>query len=217
MTVMAALLRRHGATVVERHGRSVAVDFGSAAAEAAVCRSGVGLAERSDRATLEVRGPHGDLDRALDELSGFGGRVSAQRVGAGRALVRCDGDLEGACSSAMLRAPDVEVRQVSGDCTALELIGPLAADVLLAAALEDGEPVVALREGDAGIELLVARPHGPALWNRLLAAGEPHGIALVGLDALEHLTVSEHVDHIRRPAPASVSVSPSASASASAG
>jgi glycine cleavage system aminomethyltransferase T len=203
MSVMVALLRSHGAAIVERHGRSVPANFGSAAGEAAVCRSSVGLTERSDRATLEVRGPRDDLDRALAELSGFGGRVSAERLGPGRALVRCDGDLEGACSSAMLRAPDVEVRPVSADYTALEVIGPLAGDVLRAAALDDGEPVVALREGDAGVELLVARPHGPALWNRLLAAGEPFGMALVGLDAIEHLTVSEHVGHIRRPAPAS--------------
>lgn len=205
MTVMVALLRRHGATVVARHGRLVAAHFGSAASEAAVCRSRVGLAERSDRATLEVRGPRGDLDAALAELSGLGERVAFSRHGPGRALVRCDGDHEGTVSSAMLRAPDVEVRQVSRDYTALEVVGPLAGDVVRAAALDEGEPVVALREGDAGVELLVARPHGPALWNRLLAAGEPFGMALVGLDALEHLTVSEHVDHIRRPPPESVS------------
>jgi glycine cleavage system aminomethyltransferase T len=56
MTLMTTMLRRHGATMVERDGRWVAAHFGSPASEAAVCRSRVGLAERSDRATLELSG-----------------------------------------------------------------------------------------------------------------------------------------------------------------
>lgn len=56
MTVMTTMLRRHGATMIARHGRNVAAHYGSPVSEAAVCRSAVGLADRSDRATLSLTG-----------------------------------------------------------------------------------------------------------------------------------------------------------------
>ena len=194
MGVMTAMLRRHGATLVERHGRPVAAHFGSAASEAAVCRGAVGLAERSDRATIEVRAAPAEVDRALAELARLGDRAWAQRLGPGRALVRCEGDEEGACTSAMLRAQDAWVHDVSADFAALELVGPRAEQVVEAAAIDpQADPVTILRESGTGIELLVPRGQGPALFNRLLEAGGPLGIACVGLDALEHLHVSEHL------------------------
>ncbi len=36
MTVMLSMLRRHGATMAERHGRQVPVHFGSVASEEAI-------------------------------------------------------------------------------------------------------------------------------------------------------------------------------------
>ena len=46
----------HGAVMAERQGRRVPAHFGSAAAEETVCLRGVGMSDRSDRATFEVRG-----------------------------------------------------------------------------------------------------------------------------------------------------------------
>ncbi len=198
MSAMASMLRRHGATLIERHGRLVPSDFGNPAAEAAVCRRSVGLTERSDRATLEVRGPRGDVDRALAELESLGPRAWPARLSPTLALVRCDGADEGATTSAMLRA-EVWVRDVSGEYAAMELIGPLALEVLHTANVDPEEdPVTVLLEGEDYVELLVIRGYGPALWNRLLEAGEPSGIACVGLDALEHITVSERVRRAHR-------------------
>jgi len=199
MSVMVAMLRRHGATMVQRHGRWVPAHFGSVASEEAVCRSRVGLTERSDRATLEVRGPSGDVDRALAELATLGDRAWWARVAAGRAIVRCDGDDEGACASLLVRADDVSVLDVSAEHVAIGLVGPLAEEVLRAAEVADEDRVIVLRERSRGVELLVARTHGPWLWNRLLQAGEPLGITCVGLDAIEQLAVSEHLDWRRRP------------------
>jgi glycine cleavage system aminomethyltransferase T len=198
MSVMLSMLRRHGATLVERHGRQVPLDFGNPAAEAAVCRRSVGLAERSDRATLEVRGPRVDVDRAVAELDTLGGRAWPARLSPTLALVRCEGGDDGAVTSAMLRA-EVWVRDVSAEYAAMELVGPLALEVLQAANVDPEEdPVTVLLEGEDYVELLVIGGYGPALWNRLLEAGEPSGIACVGLDALEHITVSERVRLTRR-------------------
>ena len=200
MTVMVSMLRRHGATMVQRHGRLVAADFGSATSEAAICRSRVGLAERSDRATLELRGPQAEVDLALREVGRLGDRAWVVRSSARRALIRCEGDDEDAAVSLLHRAEDVTVVDRSPDYAALELIGPRAAEVLAAALLdEDEDDVTLVHQGEGVVELLVPRGQGPAMWNRLLEAGEPYGIACVGFDALEHLAVSDHATIRRRP------------------
>jgi len=197
MTVMTTMLRRHGATLFERNGRGVAAHFGSPASEAAVCRGGVGLAERSDRATLELSGAPAAVDEALQELAPLSDLAWWVRRSPHRAIVRCEGAAVGACTSAMLRAEDVAVDDVSGEHAALDLIGPRARDVLRAHLERDGSPVVlVVRRDETCVELLVPRVHGPALWNDLLAAGDPYGIACVGLEALEHLEVSDRL--IRR-------------------
>jgi glycine cleavage system aminomethyltransferase T len=197
---MTTMMRRHGATMIERNGRSVAAHFGSPASEAAVCRSRVGLAERSDRATLEVTGDPAGVDQALEELAQLGDTAWWVRRSPHRAIVRCDGAAADGSISVMLRAEDVNVVDVSADHAAVDLIGPRAHDVLDAhQALQEGAPVVlVVRKNEECVELLVRRAYGPALWNTLLAVGEPHGIACVGLEALEHLDVSERVSGRRR-------------------
>jgi glycine cleavage system aminomethyltransferase T len=199
MTVMVSMLRRHGAAIVERHGRQVAAHYGSVAAEEAVGRSRVGLADRSDRATLEVRGAPEAVDAALAALGRLGHRAWSARLSPGRALVRCEGEDEDGAVSAMQSADAGSILDVSLEYAAVSLVGPLADDVLRAAAVdESSDPAIVLRQGDGTVELLVARGYGPALWNRLLEAGRPSGIACVGLDALEHLAVSDHVGDRRR-------------------
>jgi len=199
MTVMTTTLRRYGATMIERNGRSVAAHFGSPASEAAVCRSGVGLAERSDRATLELRGDAEAVDEALAELGGAAWWV---RCAPRRAIVRCEGVAAGACTSVMLRAEDATVLDVSGDHAAFDLVGPSADEVLRAYLAQGAAPVVlVVRRDEACVELLIARAHAPVLWTVLLTVGEPFGIACVGLEALEHLEVSDRLSRRRAPSP----------------
>jgi len=194
MTVMTTMLRRHGATMFERNGREVAAHFGSPASEAAICRSGVGLADRSDRATLELRGDPAAVDEALAELSPLDDVAWWVRRTPNRAIVRCEGDAVGGCTSAMLRAEEVAVADISDEIAAVDLLGPRAEEVLEAHLARDESPVVlVVRRGGACVELLIPRAHGPALWNGLLAEGEPYGIACVGLEALEHLEVADRL------------------------
>lgn len=201
MTAMGAVLRRHGATMVERHGRAVAAHFGSAATEAAVCTSHVGLAERPERATLELRGPEGEVDNALAELAFLRERVGCKRCTPRRAILTCEETDTDTCTSAMLRCEDVAVSDISADHVVVDLIGPFAEDVLRASEIEREEgPALVMRRVFQHVELVVPAAQGPALWNRLLEAGEPFGIGCVGVEAVEHLAVSARLSGRRHPA-----------------
>src|SRR3954470_8767004 len=123
MPAMTAVLRRHGATLVERHGHVVAAHFGSPAAEAAVCRTRVGLAVRSDRVTLEVLGAPDAVDDALDGLVPLGGRAWWARLTPALALVRCAPEDAGLCRDHLERSDRVSVMDLPTEYVALELIG----------------------------------------------------------------------------------------------
>ena len=87
--------RNHGAVMAARHGRRVPAHFGSTAAEEAVCLRGVGMADRSDRETFELRGTPEAIEQALVAL-GERGLGLVRR--ADRAVVRCEpGDACGRC------------------------------------------------------------------------------------------------------------------------
>jgi glycine cleavage system aminomethyltransferase T len=191
---MTALLRRHGAVMVARHGHEVAAHFGSAAAEAAVCRTTVGIAVRPDRATLEVLGPPAAVDLALGGLVPLAGRAWSERVTPTLAIVRCERDQAGVVTAHLQRSDDVSVLDLPTEYVAIGLLGPRGPDVLAAAGVgTSDDPVIVMDERPGRVELLVPAAQGPALWNRLLAAGAAFGIACVGVDALEHLDASEHV------------------------
>ncbi len=196
MTAMLAVLRRHGATIGKRHGRWVPLDFGSVAAEEAVCRRGVGLVERSDRAMLEIRGA--DVDPALRELASLGDHAWWVRLSACRAIVRCERPDEDACIGAMRRAEDVAIVDIAAAHAALTVVGPLADAVLRALDVEQEGVVLVVRKDPFCVELLVGRAQGPALWYRLLEVGESFDIACVGVEAAERLDVSDHLSGLRR-------------------
>jgi hypothetical protein len=198
---MTTMMRRHGATMIERNGRWVAAHFGSPASEAAVCRSRVGLAERSDRATLEVTGDPAGVDQALEELAQLGDTAWWVRCLPHRAIVRCDGAAADGSISVMLRARMSRSRRQRRPCRGRPDRSARPRRARRPPGAEEGAPVVlVVRKNEECVELLVRRAFGPALWNTLLAVGEPHGIACVGLEALEHLDVSERVSG-RRAAP----------------
>jgi glycine cleavage system aminomethyltransferase T len=182
----------------ERHGRQVAVDFGSVTTEEAVCRGRVGLGERSDRAMLEIRGVGPDVDRALAELTSMRDHAWWARLSPPRAIVRCEAPDEDACVAVLRRVEDVAVVDVAPDHVALTLVGPLADAVLRASQVEEEDDVIVVRRNPISVELLASRQHGPALWYRLLEAGEEFEIACVGVDATEHLEVSDHMGALRR-------------------
>jgi len=181
----------HGATMVIRHGKCVAAHFGSAASEAAVCLQTVGIADRSDRTTFELRRAPHDLDEAL-------AAVACQRVklwsARENAIVRCEATDSSTCAASLLDLGGTLVADVSDRYAAIGVIGPLAADLLASAQRNDREskPIV-LRDGMTSFELLVSAETGPAVWAQLLVVGAQFRVACVGLDALEHLAASHRV------------------------
>lgn len=188
------VLRSHGATMGRRHGRCVAAHFGSAASEAAVCLQTVGIADRSDRTTFELRGAPTDVDEALAALSPLDGRAWYVRTNARSAIVRCEHNDASRCAAAVLPAEGTLAVDVSNRYAAIGVIGPLAADLLHATEFlaPHGQPIV-LHDWQGSFELLVDADKAETVWAQLLDAGAPLRVACVGLDALEHLAASHRV------------------------
>jgi glycine cleavage system aminomethyltransferase T len=179
-----SVLYRDGATMVERHGRRVAAHFGSRPGEEAACLKAVGIADRSDRTTLEVRG---DVDAALLELAAIGERAWSSYAGPSRAIVRCEYEDTAACLTAL----GSDARDATREYAAIALVGPNAEALLDAADL----PSSAITLHEAGLlwEVLVPPALGPAVWDQLLEAGAPLDVACVGLDAIESLSASKRL------------------------
>jgi hypothetical protein len=178
--------------MVVRDGRCIAAHFGSPTSETAVCLSTVGIADRSDRTTFELRGAPSDIDAAIASLPPPGAPVSWARTGSRSAIVRCEHTDTAACSAALLGA-DVAI-EISNRFAAIEVIGPRASELLRAVDVHrPGTDVVVLENRATSYELLIDAETGSALWGRLLDAGAPLRVACVGLEALEHLAVSQHL------------------------
>jgi glycine cleavage system aminomethyltransferase T len=188
MGPLESVLYRDGATMVERHGRRVAAHFGSPPGEEAVCLKSVGLADRSDRTTLELRG---DVDAGLLALAELGDRAWSSYAAPNRALIRCEyGDTE-TCRATLAAVPDASVRDVTTAYAAIALIGPNAEPLLAMADLPSS--AVTLHETGLLFEVLVPAPQGPIVWDLLREAGAPFQIACVGLQAIEHLTATKRL------------------------
>lgn len=208
------VLRRAGATMVARDGRWVAAHFGSRAGEVAACRGAVGIADRSDRATFELRGPPEALDRVVEAVTHRpASRTDAVRSGHAwwcrvapeRIMLRCEpshaADCRAALDAAAASEEAVAAADLTGDYAAIELIGPRVRQVLRAAGFN---PLVADREGADTLVLLAEAGDtfellsGPAVardtWTRLQDAGRRLGATCVGMDALELLAAGDHLD-----------------------
>ena len=178
--------------MVVRHGRCIAAHFGSPTSETAVCLSAVGIADRSDRTTFELRGAPPDIDAAIASLAPLGALVTGARTGPRSAIVRCD-HADTPVRSAALLGADVAV-EISNRFAAIEVIGPRASELLRAVDVRrPGTDVVVLENHATSYELLIDAETGSALWRRLLHAGAPLSIACVGLEALEHLAASQRL------------------------
>src|SRR3954464_9476609 len=117
--------RNHGAVMAERRGRRVPASFGSTAAEEAACLRSVGMADRSDRETLELRGTPSALEDALVAL---GERAWYSFIAADRAIARCED--AAACITALSGVADVTVHDRTPVYAAIGLVGPRAHEML---------------------------------------------------------------------------------------
>lgn len=204
-----------GAMLVERDGHMVVSSYGSVPGEIAVCMKSVGLADRSDLGTLELRASSSLLDRALTDRLGdppvapgsarrlrdvWYLRLDSRRtllVGPHAALASGPMIGKGADRS------ELQCRDIGATMAIVSIVGPRAARLLAAADLPDDltigavgrdprDPsiVAVLRESRRWILVLVRAAAVDAAWHRLLAAGESLGAAFVGCDALTLLGVA---------------------------
>jgi heterotetrameric sarcosine oxidase gamma subunit len=210
------LLAAAGGAMVMRDGDRVATHFSSVAAELAVCRRSVGLAERSDLGTLELRGPATAVQAVIRRLAGDGltpGEAAKADeawwclVTPHRALVLCPGESRDELLAGLVdaagEAEGASAVDLSGDYAALLLIGPRAEHLVRSTSLvADASaplpvgglrlvsgrlPAVLLRQEADRFLALVPRAHACEAWELLLAAGRPHGLACVGRSALDLL------------------------------
>jgi heterotetrameric sarcosine oxidase gamma subunit len=211
------LLDRPGVRWVESDGWRVAASWGDAAGELARARAGVGLADASHQAKLEVQGRHIDAALAL-LLDGavapeVGGGIRRQ----GGACYRIRPDLAlalGAPAAAGLRRLETEpasgcvhtIDRTSG-LAAFVLAGPNVREILtrvtsldlrersfpdLRCARTAVARVAALvgrrdRGSLPAFDIVVAREYGAYLWRALAEAGHSFGLVEIGGDALREL------------------------------
>jgi glycine cleavage system aminomethyltransferase T len=198
-----------GAMLGDRDGHTVVAHYGSVPGEIAVCMKSVGLADRSDLGTLELRAPTSLLDRALvDRLGDPPVAPGAARRLGGVWYLRLDsrrtllvGPHSALASSRMAgrgaERGDLSVRDIASSVAIISVIGPRAGRLMAAAGLPDDlaigavgrdprDPsvVAILRESQRRILVVVKVSGVDANWSRLLAAGEPLGAAFVGHEAL---------------------------------
>src|SRR4051812_13792421 len=173
--------------MAERHGRRVPAHFGSTAAEETVCLRGVGMADRSDRETLELRGRPEDVEHALIAL---GELAWYSFLSPDRAIARTED--AAACTLALGDLP-VTVHERTSTYAAIGLIGPRAHDLLDSVDLTPSG--VVLQEAPDCYEVILPAAHGPQLWDHLLEAGAPYEIACVGHDALDRLAASHRLGY----------------------
>lgn len=215
------LLRRAGATMVVRDGRWVAAHYGSRTGEVAACRGAVGIADRSERATLELRGDAEAIDRVVEVVTHRpasrteavrAGHAWWCRVGGERMVLRCEASHAAECRAALDAAvatePSTSVADLSDDHAAIEVIGRRARQLLRAAGLNpltvrtpDDAALVVLREGGDAFEVVSDPETARRTWERLREAGRPLGAICVGLDALDLIAAGEHLDAERAVAP----------------
>lgn len=212
-----AVVARAGGILCGREGqagRSVAVNYGSAAGELAACVSRVGLADRSELVKLALEGPQSTLAQVVFSLAGAavapGGTL---HTGAAwwcaqspeRVLVLCEaasGDrLHRQIRGLVARHPLLRICDLSREWGAIAVVGRRAG-ALLAELGVYGEtrdpravaPVTAHAAGGAEVTWLLQSHHralalmhhrdGPAVWRALQLAGQRFGICAVGHEAV---------------------------------
>ena len=213
-------LRQAGAVIGTRHGRSVAIHFGSAAGELAACLRGVGLVERSDLGLLGVEAPPDRLDDVIARLAGaplsVGGVAAVGdgwwcRVADREALVVCPLDVAPRRMRQLHdeshRTTGLAVRDRSGELSAIGVVGRATPRLLaaLGAYGEHADPrrvrplapgrladaeILWLLQSDESALALVAPDAVRAAWDAIDQAGREFGLSYVGTEAAARLSVA---------------------------
>ncbi|WP_028065405.1 hypothetical protein [Solirubrobacter soli] len=181
--------RNHGAAMASRHGRRVPAHFGSVGAEEAVCLRAVGMADRSDRDTFELRGAPTVVEGALVAVGEY---AWCSFVTADRALARLEHEHVAACSGLLGRIDGLTATLRTSAYAAIGLIGPRAKELLMEIDLNPSGTVI--QEALGCYEVLLPAERGPELWEYLLEVGAPYGLACVGHDALDRLAAAHRFD-----------------------
>jgi glycine cleavage system aminomethyltransferase T len=217
------ILRHAGGVLVMHAGRAVVANYGSAAGELAACVSAVGLACRSELATLQLDGPAAQLRQLSQRLAGSEVAPGGALLSAGawwcapsaeRMLVLCDasrGDrLHAVLRARVARRSAVTLADRSADLAVLAVAGRRARPLLAELGVygESGDPrdvpplrhhtsagakVLWLLESDDKALALVAAADAAAVWHAIERAGRPHGLCCVGQEALARYALIRRV------------------------
>lgn len=210
-----AALRQAGATMVARAGTVVPAHFGSSAGELAACSVGVGLADRSDLAVLELTGPVEALERISFALLGTviapGGALAGRETvwcspEAGRLLAVTErgAPLRARLADLVMMVPLARLRDRSATVACLELLGPRTEATLAAAGVPATFPPSAHRGRVGPVEaivirrswaraLVLVRPADAVVgWTAIDRGGAASGITCVGADAVARFSFLEH-------------------------
>ncbi len=196
-----------------RDGRPVTINFGSAAAELAVCVRAVGLVDRSELSKLVLEAPPKQLagltSRLIGDAVSPGGVLSAGNAwwcgdGPGRVIVLSDPDTGSRLRERLhvdaRRCAGMIVRDASAELAAIGLLGRSADSVLRALGafgesgdprtvapfshgLLDGIPTSWLLQSDRRALALVPSARAGEAWLAIEGAGREFGISCVGHDA----------------------------------
>lgn len=212
-------MNRAGAVFCDRSGRSVALNYGSAAGELAACVTRAGLADRSELLKLSLEGPPQTLEQVVSNLTGaalapggaaFTGAAWWCAASRERVLVLSEpasGDrLHSRIRRLLTWHPSLQVRDVSTEWSAIAIVGRRAGEVLAGLGVygEAGDPrsvapVSSSRIADVDVTWLLQSDHralvlmghgdAPAVWRALHGAGERFGICAVGHEAITRYTL----------------------------
>lgn len=199
----------------------MAVHYGSAAAELAVCVRAVGLVDRSDLSTVSLEAPPAQLSALMSRLVGAtvspGGLVSGGGAwwcgeAVDRVTVVCDSRTGGRLIDALHvdAARHVSVRDRSGELAALALLGRNTGMVLSALGVygPSGDPRQArpfapasvgtapswwLLQSDRRALALVPRERAGAMWLAIERVGRPFGLSCVGHEAASRYALMERL------------------------
>lgn len=201
----------------------MAINFGSAAAELAVCVRAVGLVDRSELTKLVLEAPRTQLDAVMTRMAGStvlpGGVVWAGGAwwcgeSPEQAFVLCDPQagprlLERLRTDAACRV-STQVREVSAEFAAIGLLGRNAGKVLKAVGVYGSSaevrqarpfargwirdiPAWWLLQSDRRAIAMVRRQDAGAAWLALEQAGRPFGISCVGYEAASRYALLERL------------------------
>ena len=204
-----------------RDGHPVAVNFGSSAAELAVCVRTVGLVDRSDLRVLALDAPPAQLSALMTRVAGATVSHGGLVFGAGawwcgetndRVIVVCD-QLTAARLAGTLRAVaarHVSVHERSSELTAIGLLGRNTGQVLSALGVYggsgdprdakpfshgavDGIPAAWLLQSDRRAVALLAPEQAGQAWLAIERAGRAYGISCVGQEAAARYALMERL------------------------